>query len=105
MPPCQSIDRTFSGNTNGLYFSLKLTFLLPQVGQVTPFGQRRTTRYSRQLAGSEVYAASWRVFGSAAIINIRPRSSFCQLYYCPNQPVAEAASLRSLFRNPLILYR
>src|SRR5271157_5200578 len=67
-----------------LYFSRKSTSRLPQRGQVTPFGQRRLTKYSRQLAGSEKYTmASWRVVGSAAMIYSRPFSSFCQLYYCP----------------------
>ena len=32
-----------------LYFSWRRTFLEPQRGQVTPSGQRRATRYSRQL--------------------------------------------------------
>ncbi len=72
----------FSRQYQRLYFSIKLTFLLPHCGQVTPLGQRRATRYSRQLTGSAKYAiASWRVFGSAAMINNRPVTSFWQLYY------------------------
>ena len=47
-----------------LYFARKATFLLPQRGQVTPFGQRRATRYSRQLSGLWKYRmASCRVLG------------------------------------------
>src|SRR5436309_284982 len=64
----------FSRQCQRLYFSMKRTFELPHFGQVTPLGQRRATRYSRQLTGSEKYTmASWRVFGSAAISNNRLR--------------------------------
>src|SRR5277367_1071678 len=34
-----------------LYFSRNRTLVEPQRGQATPLGQRRATRYSRQLAG------------------------------------------------------
>src|ERR1700731_2976884 len=52
-----------------LYFSRKATLSEPQRGQVTPLGQRRATKYSRQLTGLSKYTiASWRVFGSVAFI-------------------------------------
>src|ERR1022692_4385692 len=37
------------------YFSRKVTLLDPQRGHSTPSAQRRATRYSRQLAGTEKY--------------------------------------------------
>src|SRR5712692_5012295 len=45
----------FSRQCQRLYFSRNSTFLLPQRGQVTPSGQRRATRYSRQFFGLEKY--------------------------------------------------
>src|ERR1022692_1502825 len=75
----------FARQCQRLYFSRKITSRPVQRGQTTPFDQRRFTKYSRQLTGSEKYTmASWRVVGSvAAMINTRPDSLFCQLYYCP----------------------
>jgi hypothetical protein len=58
----------FARQCQRLYFSRNSTSLLPQRGQMTPFGQRRATRYSRQLTGLEKQRiASWRVFGSLSM--------------------------------------
>src|SRR6202044_4087251 len=43
----------FSRQCQRLYFSRNRTFLDWPRGQTTPSGQRRATRYSRQLVGSE----------------------------------------------------
>src|ERR1700733_14511898 len=77
----------FSRQCQRLYFSRNSTFAEPQRGQVTPSGQRRAIKYSRQLAGSEKYRiASCRVVGSLAIINSMALSVFCQLNNCPPKP-------------------
>src|SRR2546423_11842159 len=55
----------FSRQCQRLYFSRNRTLLLPHFGQVTPLGQRRATRYSRQLTGLLKYwIASCSVLGS-----------------------------------------
>src|ERR1017187_5306252 len=48
----------FSRQCQRLYFSKNSTFELPHLGQVTPFGQRRRTRKSRQLAGLAKYTTA-----------------------------------------------
>src|SRR6266404_5216896 len=59
----------FSRQCQRLYFSRKSTSLLPQRGHVTPFGQRRATRYSRQFTGFEKYTiASCNVSGSFVML-------------------------------------
>src|SRR5665213_42923 len=55
----------FARQCQRLYFSRNSTSELPHFGQVTPLGQRRATRYSRQFTGSAKYTiASWSVVGS-----------------------------------------
>src|ERR1017187_800296 len=43
----------FARQCQRLYFSRNRTSVEPQRGQMTPSGQRRATKYSRQLIGSE----------------------------------------------------
>src|ERR1039457_1643746 len=59
----------FSRQSQRLYFSRNSTLALPHFGQVTPLGQRRATKYSRQLTGlAKNTMASCSVVGSAASI-------------------------------------
>src|SRR5579864_4556005 len=48
----------------------KRTSVLPHVGHITPFGQRRVTRVFRQLSGFEKYSmASCSVLGSPCMVS------------------------------------
>src|SRR6185312_963871 len=58
----------FSRQCQRLYFSRNRTSCDPQRGHVTPLGQRRATKYSRQFTGSEKKTiASCKVLGSVAM--------------------------------------
>src|SRR6266567_8752965 len=48
----------FALHCQRLYFAWNRTFMLPQRGHSTPLGQRRATKYSRQLFGSEKYTTA-----------------------------------------------
>lgn len=63
--------------------------MLPHVGQVTPFGQRRATKYSRQLPGSANYLT--------ASVNVRgvPRDAIPAIDRPTFDPAAKAQRLDS----------
>ena len=78
----------FSRQCQRLYFSKNRTLSLPHFGQVTPLGQRRATKYSRQLTGSAKNTmASCRVLGSRAtsMLQFLAIGHFYQVYYRPNK--------------------
>src|SRR2546430_785742 len=74
----------FSRQCQRLYFAKNSTSLLPQRGHSTPSGQRRATKYSRQLSGLAKYAtASKRVFGSVAMVQLCGKGAILSSIFVP----------------------